>query len=79
LKKSYRRHLRSANEDLQFVYLEGDFELIWSRMQARLDHYMKPEMLQSQFEALEIPEDALKVNIKQPISRILEEIIRVIG
>jgi gluconokinase len=79
LKKSYRRNLRSTNEDLQFVYLEGDFDLIWSRMQNRADHYMKPEMLRSQFEALEIPEDTLKVNIKQPISRILEEIIRVIG
>lgn len=79
LKRSYRQHLRSGNDDLLFVYLDGDYDLIWSRMQSRGDHYMKPGMLKSQFHDLEIPEDALKVNIKQPISQILEEIIRNIG
>jgi len=78
LKKSYRQRLRSGNENLVFVYLDGNYDLIWSRMQTRADHYMKAEMLQSQFDDLEIPQNALRVNIDQPVSAILEEIIEFI-
>ena len=58
-----------------FVYLEGDFDLIWERMQSRGIHYMKPEMLESQFEILESPKNALQVNIDRPITEIVQEII----
>jgi gluconokinase len=75
LKKKYRHQLRLGNEGLVFVYLNGDFELIWSRMQTRNDHYMKPEMLISQFNTLENPSNALVVNIDQPIEAIIQEII----
>ncbi len=56
LKKRYRDLLR-VSDQVQFIYLDGDFDLIWQRMQARQDHYMKPEMLHSQFEAIEPPEE----------------------
>jgi gluconate kinase len=44
-------------------------------MQSRDDHYMKPEMLKSQFELLEPPKNALAVNIDQSVSEIVQEII----
>ena len=75
LKKKYRQILRKGNPGLVIVYLEGDFDLVWSRMQHRSDHFMKPEMLKSQFDALEIPANALQVNIDQPVTSITEEII----
>ncbi|MFL7893676.1 MAG: gluconokinase [Anaerolineales bacterium] len=78
LKKSYRQRLRSGNENLVFVFLDGSYDLIWDRMQTRGAHYMKAEMLQSQFDDLEVPQNALRVNIDRPIPEILDEIIEFI-
>jgi len=75
LKQTYRNLLFEGNLNTLFIHLKGDFELIMSRMQARSGHYMKPEMLQSQFETLEEPTDALTVDIRQNLDRITEEII----
>jgi gluconokinase len=75
LKQSYRQQLRSNKTHLTFVYLEGDFELIWERMGTREEHYMKPEMLKSQFEILEPPQDALTLSIDKPVSDMVQEII----
>jgi gluconokinase len=75
LKARYRQQLREGNQGLFFVFLDGDFDLIWSRMRSREDHYMKPGMLKSQFDILEPPSDALKVGIDRPIKTILQEII----
>jgi gluconokinase len=75
LKRSYRDQLR-VNEQVQFIYLEGEFDLIWQRMLSRRNHYMKPEMLQSQFEALEPPRanEAIIVPIDQEVDDILAQI-----
>jgi len=75
LKQTYRNLLLEGNPNTRFIHLKGDFELIMSRMQARSGHYMKPEMLQSQFATLEEPTDALTVDIRQNLDRITEEII----
>ncbi len=76
LKKRYRDQLR-VNDQVQFIYLDGDFDLIWVRMQDRQDHYMRAEMLQSQFEALEEPDEdeAIKVPIDQSVDDILAQIL----
>jgi gluconokinase len=79
LKRIYRDQLRSNHADLIFVYLEGDIEMIRQRMQAREKHYMKPGMLESQFQILEPPQNALQINIDRPINEIVQEIIDLIG
>lgn len=56
LKRVYRDRLRAAGSRLRFVYLAGDFSLIDTRMAARLDHFMPPSLLRSQFATLEPPE-----------------------
>lgn len=73
LKASYRDLLRAGNDGLRFVYLEGTFDVIWQRMQQRDDHYMKPDMLQSQFDALEppSPDEAITVRVDQPLDDML--------
>jgi len=76
LKQSYRDLLLEGNPDTLFIHLKGDFGLIMSRMQARSGHYMKSEMLYSQFETLEEPTEALTVDIGQNLDRITEEIIK---
>ena len=57
LKRRYRDRLRDGNANLRFLFLDGEFELILARMQARAGHFMPVGLLQSQFEALERPAD----------------------
>jgi gluconokinase len=75
LKRKYRDQLTDGNPGTVFVYLKGDFNLIFDRMGVRSGHYMKAEMLQSQFSALENPKDALVVDISQDLDGITKEII----
>jgi gluconokinase len=75
LKEKYRQHLVRGHENkTQFVYLEGDFETIYTRMQAR-QHFMKPTMLQSQFDTLEEPADAIVVDIRKNHDEIIDDIL----
>ncbi len=75
LKERYRERLR-VDRRVGFVYLEGSFELIQERMQAREGHFMKTEMLKSQFEALEEPDpgDAVRVDISPPLEEVVENV-----
>ena len=73
LKEGYRRMLVTS-ADIKLVYLRGTYDVIFSRLQHRAGHYMKPEMLRSQFEALEEPKDALIVDIAQPAEHIVSSI-----
>ena len=79
LKQVYRQKLRSKNRNLIFIYLKGDFELIWQRMRTRQEHYMKPEMLRSQFDILEPPQDALSLDIHRPVPENVQAIIEYIS
>ena len=74
LKERYRQQLLGGNEGVLIVHLQGNFDLIWSRMEKRTDHYMKPHMLKSQFETLEEPAGALTMNIAMPVADIVQEI-----
>jgi len=76
LKERYRQQLLGCNAGVQLVYLKGSYDLIWSRMIVRKDHYMKPDMLQSQFDALEEPSDALTVDISLSRDEILQVIVK---
>lgn len=53
LKRRYRDVLRAGDPTLRFAHLDGARELIAARMQARLEHYMPPSLLDSQFRDLE--------------------------
>lgn len=77
LKKSYRKRLRGSFAAVQFIFLDGSFDLIWERMSSREGHYMKAEMLQSQFDTLERPrkDDATVIAIDQSVEMILEQIL----
>jgi len=74
LKAEYRNVLAEGNEVL-FVFLRGDRDLIEARMESRADHYMGSNMLASQFEALEEPRDALTVDASGEVEIILEVIL----
>jgi len=71
--------LPPLNDALRIVHLKGSYDLIWSRMHKRTDHYMKPQMLRSQFEALEEPTNALAVDISLSVDDILQNILELIS
>lgn len=79
LKKKYRDQLRTGHDRLLFVYLQGDYDLILERMRTRRHPYMRPDLLRSQFQALEEPDqgehDTVTLSIEQPIPHLVSEII----
>ena len=75
LKQKYRDQLR-VSDQVRFVYLRGSYDLIWSRMQQRANHYMKPNMLASQFEVLEEPRDALTLDIACAPQELLDALVK---
>jgi carbohydrate kinase (thermoresistant glucokinase family) len=66
LKKSYRKILREGLSEVRFVYLKASYEQIYPRIAARKGHFMPAELLKSQFETLEPPNDAILVDATQP-------------
>ena len=47
-----------------FVYMQGTFDEVMERLSHRQGHFMKPSMLQSQFDILEEPgDDEVHVNV----------------
>lgn len=76
LKQDYRDVLSRSRGEVDFVYLKGSRELIGSRLQERTGHYMKPELLDSQFEALEEPKEALVVDINRSPEELVERLAR---
>jgi gluconokinase len=80
LKKIHRDRLRAASPGaVRFVHLAGDFDTIHGRMTARQGHFMRAEMLRSQFATLEDPaaqgeQDVLTVSIHPPVREIVRQI-----
>ncbi len=75
LKESYRQSLTRETQDVRFVFLHGSYPLIASRLQRRKRHFMPPSLLASQFEALEIPSNALQVDISGTPETIVDDIL----
>jgi gluconokinase len=74
LKESYRVVLLRDRADVRLVHLAGSFSLLNERLMARHGHFMKPEMLRSQFETLEVASDAITVDVAKPPQAIADEI-----
>ena len=58
LKRAHRDALRKVAAPCEFLFLQGAQEIISARMRARKNHYMPASLLDSQFEALEIPDSS---------------------
>lgn len=74
LKTSYRDILKKNCEPVVFLYLKGSFELLKRRMAGRKRHFMKVDMLTSQFAALEEPteDEAIIIDTGLPMDRVLD-------
>jgi len=77
LKRAYRRRLAAGHDDVRFVYLQGDYDLVAGRLARRRGHYMPLALLRSQFDALEEPgreENPLVVPIESSPEKIVATI-----
>jgi gluconokinase len=74
LKASYREILCRDQQRMKIVYLKGSFEVLAARLTSRENHYMKADLLLSQLETLEEPEDAIIIDASQPLELIVRQI-----
>lgn len=74
LRKEHRDLLRISEANVRFLHLHGSKELILARMKTREDHFMPTSLLDSQFAALEAPNehDIIPLDIDQPLNQLVE-------
>lgn len=76
LKESYREILMSKEKNIQWVYLDGSKEVIAKRMNNRSGHYMKSNLLDSQFDALESPSYGHYISIETAPDQMIALIVK---
>lgn len=74
LKEAYRKILK-VSEEVKFIYLKGSYDLIRKRMEERIPHFFKPEMLKSQFDVLKEPQQAIEIDISKSSESIIGDLI----
>ena len=80
LKQQYRDVLSNGLGDaVVFVYLQGTYNEVLQRLQQRKGHFMQAGLLQSQFDALEPPTNAIEVSITKTPEAIVQDITTHLG
>ncbi|MEN9361019.1 MAG: hypothetical protein RL095_2554 [Verrucomicrobiota bacterium] len=74
LKEKYRDILRSGGA-VRFILVHGPKELLAARLAGRSGHFMNPALLDSQLATLEIPFDALHVDLALDTSAQVQSIL----
>lgn len=63
LKEKYRELLSSGiGKNVRIIYLKGSYDMLYRRIKNRRYHYMPAELLKSQFDTLEEPQNAITVD-----------------
>ena len=79
LKAAYRSILEGGvdggQDGVRYVLLHGDRALIGQRLAQRRDHFMHPELLDSQYDILEPPADAVHVDAALPTEAQMARVI----
>lgn len=82
LRRAYREHITASNDATRFVYLKGDRALLQQRLNQRRGHYFGVDLLPSQLETLEEPEeseDVPVVSVAGTPSAVVAQVRRVLG
>lgn len=78
LTRKIRERLGLARDGIRVVHLAGGRALLDARMRAR-DHFMSPELLVSQLELLEPPDDAVVLDARRPVAELVDEVRRALA
>jgi gluconokinase len=79
LRREFREALLRVASGLRIVHLRGEYALIEGRLRARRGHFMPPELLRSQFDALEEPDDALTIDVSGTPADVVDHILIGLG
>ena len=79
LRSDFRSRLRSSAADVRFVFLKCDISLCEERARHRENHYFKAGLVQTQFDALEEPHDAVEIDASRSPDAIVESILDNLG
>lgn len=74
LKQKYRDALEQGLDSLSVVFLSGSRELLAERIQQRSNHFMPVGLLDSQLADLEIPRNALRIDVSFSPEQIVRKI-----
>lgn len=74
LKEDYRELLSNGINDLFFVHLIADIEVLKKRAKTRTHPFMSPELVESQLALLEDPPDALTLDTKETPAQLVASI-----
>ncbi|WP_298516885.1 NADP-dependent phosphogluconate dehydrogenase [uncultured Kordia sp.] len=73
LKQAYRDILNHQIEQYsEWIFLHGSFLQVKKRLDNRKNHFMSSELLKSQFDILETPANAIKINVEKSPEHIVE-------
>ena len=73
LKQKYRDILSHSIENkIKWVYLSGSFKQIFDRINSRTGHFMSSNLLKSQYDILEIPKNALQIEVNKSPENIMK-------
>jgi gluconokinase len=77
LKATYRKTLGIGKPGIVAIFLESDIKTVAARLATRKNHYMKEDMLASQWEALEppSPSEAFRISTTPPLAVIVDQIV----
>ena len=76
LKAAYRETIGIDEDQVRLVYLDADPALIRGRLECRQGHFMRVQMLDSQFAILEVPTAGLTMDASLPAGEIVKAIRR---
>lgn len=79
LKASYRARLKVDQTTVKTIYLSADFDTISLRLSRRKGHFFNPDLLQSQFDTLEIPTEGIICDATASQEHIINEIMDIVS
>ncbi|WP_163118224.1 gluconokinase [Acinetobacter pittii] len=81
LKRVYRDILRGSDQNVQFIYLKGSYELLQQRLAERAGHFFDPSLLQTQLDTLEEPDahEAITIDIALTPEQIVVQVMQKLG
>ena len=79
LKQNYRSMLEDADRNTRFIMLDISKETARRRLLSRANHFMPETLIDSQFDSLERPTDALVIDAEAPVDSVLDVILRKIS
>ncbi|MBW8191913.1 gluconokinase [Neiella marina] len=77
LKEKYRQRLMSeCSDNIQWITLNGDYDLLKQRMSERQDHFFDGTLLQSQLATLELPDYGHIIDVSPRLDEVVSHTLK---